>query len=109
MEDLKIKINDKFTMLDDDYAYASNDLVNFLKGFEEFGDIVSAMIIYKLMHTEEIVIDIKQLEDYFAFFVESVTSIEGDEYEINKKLVRDEFKEVLKELINKGYAESCDG
>lgn len=108
MTNLKIRIKDKFTILDDDYAYVSNNLVDFLREFEEFGDIVSAMIIYKLIHTEEIVIDIKQLEDYFAFFVESVASIEGDEYEINKKLVRDEFKEILKELINKGYAESCD-
>lgn len=108
MANFKIRIKDKFTILDDDYAYVSNDLVDFLREFEEFGDIVSTMIAYKLIHEEEIVIDIKQLEDFFAFFVESIASMEGYECETNEKLVNDKFEGILKELINKGYAESCD-
>lgn len=108
MTNLKIRINDKFTILDGDYSYVSNNLVNFLKKFKEFGDIVLTVIRYKLIHKEEIVIDIKQLEDFFAFFVGVIASMDDYEYEINEKLVNDRFGNILKELINKGYAESYD-
>ena len=108
MEDLKIRIKDRFTILDDGYVYALKDLVNFLKGFEKFGDIVLTMIKYKVIHKEEIVIDIKELEYFFVFFVGFIASMDDYEDEINEKLVNDRFGMILKELINKGYAESCD-
>ena len=37
-----------------------------------------------------------------------IASMDDYEYEINEKLVNDRFGMILKELINKGYAESCD-
>ena len=108
MTNFKIRIKDKLTILDDDYVYASKNLVDFLKGFKEFGNIVLKMIKYKVIHKEEIVIDIKELEDFFAFFVRIITLMDDYEYEINEKLVNDRFGMILKELINKGYVESCD-
>lgn len=108
MTNLKIRIKDKLIILDDDYVYALKNLVDFFNGFEEFGNIVLKMIKYKAIHKEEIVIDIKELEDFFAFLVRVITLMDDYEYEINEKLVNDRFGAILKELINKGYAESCD-
>ena len=110
MKDFKIIIEDKFTILEDDYIYISNELVDFLKEFETFGDIVSTMIIYELTNAKKIIIDIKQLEEFFVFYIDFMTSIASMDnyyYEINKELVNDKFYEILKELVNKGYAESC--
>ncbi len=111
MKNLKVIIKDEFTILEDDYIYISTELKDFLQRFEVFGDIILTMIIYELSNGNKIIIDIEELEDFFAFsidFLTSIASMDDYEYEINKERVNDKFYGILKELVDKGYAENCN-